>query len=258
MSTFLSILNNELEKQRLILHRVKRELKNAPKGFLRARKRRNTVSLYHVTSSLETNVTKNPEKIKALIDQKINAKIEKAINANIAVLQKALADFQPYEYNDIIKTLPDVYRLATRFIPEIPKATQNMLLFSPETHKHTTTSGIYVRSKSEVIIANALTSYGIPFSYEEMFPVATSKGKRVYPDFKIVCSDGYIIIWEHWGLLSNIDYCTKQVNKLNLYQSQNYVIGENLIITMDDCNGGCNAQKIDEIIRTSILPHMDF
>ena len=39
MSTFLSILNNELEKQRLILHRVKRELKNAPKGFLRARKR---------------------------------------------------------------------------------------------------------------------------------------------------------------------------------------------------------------------------
>ena len=86
MSTFLSILNNELEKQRLILHRVKRELKNAPKGFLRARKRRNTISLYHVTSSLETNVTKNPEKIKALIDQKINANIEKTTLGDLDAL----------------------------------------------------------------------------------------------------------------------------------------------------------------------------
>lgn len=256
MSFFLTILENELKKQQLILHRAKMELKNVPRGFLRARKRKNKVTMYQVIDSFEKNITESPETINALIRKKIYTISEKTATANIAVLRKALAKFQPNSFEDIIKTLPKAYYQANQFLCKTAKSTQNMLLYSPETHKHTTTSGIFVRSKSEVIIANALTSYGITFSYEELFPGKTIDGKKAYPDFKIVCSDGYIIIWEHWGLLSNIDYCTNQIGKLNLYQSQNYIINENLIVTMDDCNGGCNAQKIDEIIRTSILPHM--
>lgn len=258
MSDIPAILSDEIKKQNLILQRAKIELKNAPTGFIRFRNRKDSMSIYHVIDNMEVNITENPEIINALIRKRINNKSKKTATANIAVLKKALANFQPNSFEDIIKALPKVYYKANKFLNNTAKSTQNMLLYSPETHKHTTTSGIFVRSKSEVIIANALTSYGIPFSYEEMFPVATSRGKRVYPDFKIVCSDGYIIIWEHWGLLSNIDYCTNQVGKLNLYQSQNYIINENLIVTMDDCNGGCNAQKIDEIIRTLILPHMGF
>lgn len=258
MSNILATLNYELKKQCMALEHAQIELGKAPRGFLREKKRVKSVGLYHVVDNREINITERPEIVTALIRKKINAKIIKTAKVNIAVLKKVLAVFQPNSYNDIMKTLPKVYQQANNILNKTAKATQNKLLYKPETHKHATTAGIYVRSKSEVIIANALTSYGIPFSYEEMFQVKTRDGKRIYPDFKIKCSDGYIIIWEHWGLLADIEYCIDQAYKLNAYNSQNYIIGENLIITMDDHNGGCNAQKVDEIIRTAILPHMGF
>lgn len=258
MSNILETVNYELKKQSNELQRAQIELEKCPPGFLRMRKRIRSVTYYQVIGNREINITDSPEIVTSLIRKKINEKVLKAATKNIAVLKKVLAAFQPNNYSDLMKSLPEVYQQANNLLYKTANATQNKFLYKPETHKHATTAGIYVRSKSEVIIANALTSYGISFSYEELFHIKTIDGKRIYPDFKIKCADGYIIIWEHWGLVSDIEYCIDQAYKLNAYNSQKYVLGENLIITMDNCNGGCNAQKIDEIIRTTILPHMGF
>lgn len=175
---------------------------------------------------------------------------------NIVLLDQVVKGYQPNEYNDILKALPRSYAVVGFEKNRTMKSVQNMNLYKPETHIHETMSGIYVRSKSEMIIANELTAYGIAFSYEPKMSFLTASGRKIYPDFVIQCPDGYIFVWEHWGLLSDIDYCTNQVGKLNAYHENGFTIGQNLLITADDNKGGFNAQVVKQHIKNLILPHM--
>ena len=65
-----------------------------------------------------------------------------------------------------------------------------------------TLSGVMVRSKSEVIIANLLTRYGIPFTYEQRLKAG---GLTFSPDFTIDWQDT-TFYWEHLGRLDLEDY----------------------------------------------------
>ncbi|GIK39567.1 MAG: hypothetical protein BroJett011_34000 [Chloroflexota bacterium] len=68
---------------------------------------------------------------------------------------------------------------------------------------HETLSGDFVRSKSEVIVANILYQSGIPFKYET--PLIAADGSRRSPDFTIEWG-GKTYYWEHLGMLDVEDY----------------------------------------------------
>lgn len=80
---------------------------------------------------------------------------------------------------------------------------------------HETLSGDYVRSKSEVIIANILYQGGIPFSYE--LPLTTPDGAYFLPDFTINWK-GKTYYWEHLGLLDHEDYEMEWEFKKRFYE----------------------------------------
>src|SRR4029077_19819852 len=63
---------------------------------------------------------------------------------------------------------------------------------------HEALVGEMVRSKSEVIIANLLTTAGIPFRYE--IPLFAPDGTFYLPDFTIDWR-GKKFFWEHLGML---------------------------------------------------------
>ena len=64
---------------------------------------------------------------------------------------------------------------------------------------HRTARGEMVRSKSEVIIANALAAKGIDYAYERPLLI---EGVTKYPDFTIEdMESGQTIYWEHCGML---------------------------------------------------------
>ena len=65
-----------------------------------------------------------------------------------------------------------------------------------------TLSGDWVRSKSEVIIANLLFERNVPFKYEETLTV---DGVGYSPDFTIYWK-GTAFYWEHLGLLNREEY----------------------------------------------------
>lgn len=68
---------------------------------------------------------------------------------------------------------------------------------------HETLSGDFVRSKSEVIIANILYQSGILFRYEAL--LTAPDGSSRLPDFTIVWH-GVTYYWEHLGMLDVDDY----------------------------------------------------
>lgn len=69
--------------------------------------------------------------------------------------------------------------------------------------KLSTLSEYFVRSKSEVIIANMLVSEDIPFIYEE--PLYAPDGTMFLPDFTVKFQ-GETYYWEHVGMLDNQNY----------------------------------------------------
>lgn len=106
-----------------------------------------------------------------------------------------------------------------------------------------------VASKSEVIIANALKSAGVEYSYEK--PFTGKDGRTVWPDFTIADAEaGVTYYWEHCGLLHDRDYARKWALKKKWYRENGIVpYDENkeggpagVLLTTDETpEGGLNA-----------------
>ena len=243
-------------------------LSRSPKGSLFIRERHRGTAYYQVykekTSSgwktIHKNISSNTNYIKALTDKKVAEQRIVKCKSNLKLLRTLLEGYESCGYDAILQNLPDKYRLVEKmhrdFLLEVCKnAPFIQCPKDPEKHIHETQSGELVRSKSEVIIANALYSYGIPFHYEERFPYPDENGRYYYPDFVIMLPDGRILYWEHFGLLSKLSYCQHNAEKLYHYQTNDVHIGKNLIITQDDSKGSCNSAFICKIIEEYILPY---
>ena len=128
---------------------------------------------------------------------------------------------------------------------------------------HLTARNEFVRSKSEVIIANHLhappnNAPSIEYIYEKPL---TIDGQTRYPDFTIEDDDsGIIYYWEHCGMLHVPDYLERWEQKLVWYK-ENEILpyeeggGENgtLIISRDSEAGAISSPEIERIISEVIL-----
>lgn len=118
----------------------------------------------------------------------------------------------------------------------------------PEGRKFRCANGMMVRSKSEQIIVAALVYNHIPFKYE--YPLDL-EDKTVFPDFTIMNQKTHEkIIWEHFGMMGDIDYKLSNINKLASYINNNYVPFVNLITTFEVDNSGIDEMWIEKIIET--------
>ena len=118
---------------------------------------------------------------------------------------------------------------------------------------HLSANGTAVRSKSEVIIADALSSRKILFKYEE--PFTGADGSTRYPDFTIVDDDtGETYLWEHLGMLGVESYRKKWEKKLAWYRANGVDDADNggpsgtLIITEDTPAGGISSAAIAALL----------
>jgi hypothetical protein len=127
-------------------------------------------------------------------------------------------------------------------------------VFLQEGLVHRTSKGLAVRSKSELIIAEALTNAGKEFIYEKPL---TLGGTTRYPDFTIEDEiSGRTVYWEHLGMLEREDYRRSWENKLSWYRANGVLpaeegVGPNglLVTTRESSTGGFHASAVQEIIR---------
>jgi len=111
-------------------------------------------------------------------------------------------------------------------------------------HK-TLQEGLFVRSKSEVIIANMLYEREILFEYEREY---IDGNKRRIPDFTFIDAAGDIVILEHLGMLHKPTYKEEWEKKLKFYESNGFKLGTNLFTTQDDENGAIDSLEIEKVI----------
>jgi len=107
---------------------------------------------------------------------------------------------------------------------------RNSYELNPNTN-FVTTRGEIVRSKTELIIADILYQFGIPYRIE--YPVNIS-GKTVYPDFMFVIpTTGKIYYLEAFGLMGDTEYVEKNIRKIRDYAKCGIIFGTNLIATFE-------------------------
>lgn len=113
-------------------------------------------------------------------------------------------------------------------------------------------NGVRVRSKSELIIANLLEQYGVPYKYE--MPLALDGIGIVRPDFitlNVRLRSEYV--WEHLGMMDNEGYANKNVAKINSYTQNGYIPGKNMIISFESSRCPISSQNIKAIIESYLL-----
>jgi len=113
---------------------------------------------------------------------------------------------------------------------------------------HRTDAGYFVRSKSEVIIANMLHQEGVKPLYERRFIGEMEPGTR-YPDFTFFDAAGDPILWEHLGMLHRESYRQAWEEKRRFYEANGYVEGVNLFVTRDSETGAIDSGTIRSTVE---------
>ncbi len=254
---FYDSINCELLRQTQLCKKYSQQLKNTIDGYLYIRENPKSNTYYQVIAEgnkrKRIKITDQPNTIQGLLEKVIIKKAMQTCRKNIKLLKNLLNSYTPLLPLD---ALDEKQReLFTSLYSSMPPAPYEKAPYDPNRHIHETVCGEMVSSKGEVIIVNALWHFDIPFNYEELFPYTDDDGNWFYPDFTIHCPDGTVIIWEHLGLLSRMDYCVHNAGKLHTYHENGYVIGKNLILTQDDNKGNCTTALAYHIIENYILPH---
>jgi exodeoxyribonuclease V alpha subunit len=119
----------------------------------------------------------------------------------------------------------------------------------PEGLIHRMTDGTLVRSKSEVIVGNALLALELDLKYEQ--PLESPHRNKDYrlPDFT-VSYYGDTYYWEHLGMMSSPAYRAAWEKKREWYEANGFA--DRLIISRDAEDGSIDSQQIEALAREKI------
>ena len=242
------------------LDNLQKSLKKAPKGLLRAQPHKNSFQYYIISERGDTKgkylPRKEIRKARAIAQRDYNKAAADILKIEIAALTSLLADYRPNELDEAYTQLhpgrralvtpicePDEEFIATW--QHLPYTGKPFEINAPEFF---TSTGVRVRSKSEVIIAEALYRAGIPFRYE--YPISVKGWGTLYPDFTCLnTTSREEIIWEHFGLMGDPDYAENAVQKISRYAASGYILGKNFIATFESGNTPLSVKQVQAYIN---------
>ncbi len=259
----------ELEEQLQQINKlIKQSNKNISKykdlgdGQIHVSRCRGTSQYYFVDKAygIRKYMGADEEKV---IRKYIQREYELTLNKKLKVLQKRLQKFiSIYNINEITNVYDNLILGRKKYV--IPLIDSDEMYIEKWIEKHPgqqnpfpeegiyqTNRGELVRSKSEKIIADALGKYNVPYQYEPMLELGYS---TVYPDFVVLNTrTRKTIYWEHLGIVSDIEYASKNFKKIQGYEKNGYLLGRDLIITMESSDVPIDVKLVEEKIKEFLL-----
>ena len=138
------------------------------------------------------------------------------------------------------------------FIQEWMQQNKGGMNSYPKQGKFMTNNGEMVRSKSEKIIADMLDKYNVPYTYEP--EIKFENGKKTYPDFATLnVRTRKTIYWEHFGMITDGEYASANLEKINKYDKAGIKVCHNLILTMESDLDPLDVSEIRSKIEEYLL-----
>lgn len=239
-------------------------LKDAPEGKLRIVKNKRILQFYHRRDASERNGTylKRSQDLlaAALMQKEYDCKLVHELKAEITTLGRLLDDYRPERIEEIYLSQHESRKdwihpailLDEDYIKRWMSVEYEKKTFEENAPEYYTAKGERVRSKSEVIIADSLSRFEIPYRYE--YPIHISGIGTVHPDFTCLnIGNRKEYLWEHNGMMSDSDYADYALNKIEKYYSSGYYPGENLILSFESASRPLSTRIIEHYIRNFLL-----
>ncbi len=260
-----------IEKYTQIESRIEKSLSNSTAETLRI-SRRDGKQYYSVLVN-DPNGTlthkyiskKDKKTLSRLAQRKYNLAILPLVKENIRLLEQFLRDYHfgclEKEYLALEKagdyTLKPYHTRVDDIIERWMSETCPESNVHPENKIYQTDNGEMVRSKSEVIIANALhrNSDTLLYKYERPLTLTINGHKKVrYPDFTVLNKNtGKISYWEHFGRLDDPEYASESfVAKMDEYEEAGLELGVNFFITYESSDYPLNIKSVNRVIAKMI------
>lgn len=265
MNNYKQYLENQLiELDRLIVKNNKNitRLKDVPPYSVNISKSHDSFQYYLVEKASKKKRYAG-KKQRRLVKKIVQRDYECMVNIKLLKLKKKietfLRDCDIDEINKLYNDMPEARKnLITPIVETDDMYIQKWLEENPgnrnpypEQGKYRTNRGEMVRSKSEKIIADALDKYNVPYQYEPMLEVGYS---TFYPDFVALnIRTRQTKYWEHLGIVSDMEYATKNFSKIQSYEKNGYMIGRDLIITMESVDVSIDVKLVEEKIKEFFL-----
>ena len=249
-------------------------VKGPPEGLIRIVRNHGRLQFYKRKSKSDLQGTymprsQNPLAYK-LIQSDYDAKALVAIKEEITLIKSFLSKYKSKNTVQLFETLPETrQQIVTPLTKSDSQYAQEWLsinyqkkIVSPDVPLLFTDNKEQVRSKVEVLIANALKAAGVPYRYE--FPIKINLYADLPSHTPDICTfhpDFYCLnlrtrkeyIWEHFGMMDDAEYSARAAEKLMIYQQNGYYPGKNLIITMETAKTKPSSLEFKQIIQEYLI-----
>lgn len=196
--------------------------------------------------------------------QEYNRKLLVEVDAEIEILKNIKENWQDDGIQEIYKKLPKGKQILCtpvilpdeNYISIWKNKTYTGKQFSSEKEDFITAKGERVRSKSEVILADTLTRFRIPYRYEFPLSVYLKNGEKIeiYPDFCCLnVRTRQEFFWEHLGMVDNPEYAETAVNKILTYRNNGFFEGENILYSYETSKTPISSKSIEVLIKKYLI-----
>lgn len=250
------------EKDRLsgIIQDMEKRLSRAPEGAVRIIKHRNGYQYYFRKDSSEKTGKYMPKseykKAVDLMQKKYDLQIKTAAEKQYSVINHFLNGYDPEILKRIYASLSEprqncilpVEISDEEYIKKWSSEEYTPKIIADDIPEQYTDNGERVRSKSEVMIADALKKARIPYRYECPLKLGSIV---VHPDFTILrIRDRQVLYWEHLGMMDDPDYLSRTIRKIREYERHGIYPGVDLILTVETSGMPINLNVINGMIKT--------
>lgn len=254
-------IQKEIEMLESGLVCMEEELKNLPCGSLRCTSS-NGSHQYYVDGNYISK--KQIERIRGLTQREYYEKLEPIIKRRLKMLHQLEQSYISCEIENCYEELCAARKsLVMPFCETVEDKVRKFLNeeYEPGVFDENnvteffTLRGERVRSKSEVLISEHLNHYGVPYRYEKPLDLLDwNKVVTCRPDFTVINKrTGKILIYEHLGRMDDENYVAANMHKLDLYEKNGYLLGENLIVTHETSKSPLNVKVLDSYIKTYFI-----
>jgi len=257
-------VKKRLKERETELNRMKSEkekaLQHVPEGTLRICSHGNRTQYYYRKDPKDASGVYMKESehdfARKLAQKEYDQKVLRAIEKELSVVKKYLNNYpevvaeQVYEklHKERQKLKVPILETDEQYIKKWEETQYQGKGFDENTPEYYTVKMERVRSKSELIIADLLNKEAVPYRYE--YPIYLKGIGQVYPDFTVLnLKKRKEIYWEHLGMMDDIFYAEKALQKIALYEQNGIFPGENLIITHETRKNPLNQRVVMSLIQ---------
>ena len=243
-----------------LMQKIEKELLRLPQGNIRIAMKGKTAQYFLCEEPGDTHgkyiSVKEQDLIKKLVQRNYYEKMLRAFRKEEKGIASYLSSIEGKRPEDIYTSLSKPRQelisplmLSKEMIAKRwAEASYEKNPYKPDEAIYETKRGDYVRSKSEVIIADIYYELGIPYRYEAA--IHLKNGKVKYPDFTALkVSTGKEYYHEHMGLMDDEGYRLINMRKLDEYMKSGINTGDNLILTFESEENPINIPAIRKMIK---------